>query len=442
MRTIGYMNKRKLITKGLRATVLGASAAATLLAQTTPWQLTTLTSFVSIGSESGAYPYSGVTIGKGGILYGTAPSTYTDGGNGVVYQLIPPASPGGAWTENVRYLFPGSDPAGIGPVGGLVIGSNGVLYGTTFKGGASGYGIVFSLTPTPGDYYWPLRVLYTFTGGADGAGPQSSLVMGEGGVLYGTTLYGGTGQCFVYSEPNGCGTVFSLTPPQSPGGDWTESVLYTFTGKADGAQPNGVAIAPNGVLYGTTQVDGIVSCLEGQGCGTVFRLAPSTGDDSWSLDTVYRFAGPPSDGGHPEAAVAIHAGVLYGSTGQGGQNGFGTVFSLTPPKPGGAWKESILYDFVNPIEGAIPHGLTFGKNGVIYGVNEAGGSLRNGTVFSLTPPSAEGGSWTVQVIYTFTGGDDGSTPLGTLAIGDTGVLYGTTESGGSGSDGTVFELTP
>jgi len=439
------MKDLRFLTNGLRAGLLSIAAAASVLAQTTPWQLTTLTSFVSISEESGAYPYSGVVIGKGGVLYGVDPSTFgAGGGNGVVYQLVPPASPGGAWTENVRYLFPGFEPVGIGPLGGLVFGGNGVIYGTTSKGGTSGDGIVFSLVPTPGDYYWPLKVLYNFAGDTDGASPQSSLVIGKGGVLYGTTLYGGTGQCFVYEQPTGCGTVFSLTPPKSPGGAWTEAVLYTFTGKGDGAQPNGIALNPGGVLYGTTQVDGIASCLNGQGCGNVFSLTPpSAPGGSWTLDTIYQFGSSP-DAAHPEAAVLIDGGVLYGSTGQGGQLGFGTVFSLAPPAaPGGAWTETILYDFVNPfVEGSIPHGLTLGRNGVIYGTNEAGGSLRNGTVFSLTPPTAAGGSWTAQALYTFTGGDDGSTPLGTLVIGNSGVLYGTTGSGGSIANGTVFQLAP
>jgi uncharacterized repeat protein (TIGR03803 family) len=132
-----------------------------------------------------------------------------------------------------------------------------------------------------------------------------------------------------------------LTPPKSPGGAWTEAVLYTFTGKGDGAQPNGIALNPGGVLYGTTQVDGIASCLNGQGCGTVFSLTPpSAPGGSWTLDTIYQFGSSP-DAAHPEAAVLIDGGVLYGSTGQGGQLGFGTVFSLAPPAAPGVQTYSV-----------------------------------------------------------------------------------------------------
>jgi uncharacterized repeat protein (TIGR03803 family) len=450
-----HMIKLNSISKVLLAALLGAFAASTLLAQTAPWQLTTLTSFVPIGDGAGEDPIAGVTIGKNGDVYGTTPSTGFGSGYGVVYQLVPPASPGGAWTENPRYTFEYIEPTGlvgIAPVGGLVIAEDGVFYGTTSEGGASGYGIVFSLTPTPDEYSWPIRVLHTFAAGADGAGPQSTMVIGKGGVLYGTTVYGGTGKCYTYEQPAGCGTVFSVTPPASPGGDWTEAVLYSFTGGADGARPSGVTLNSDGALYGTTAMDGMGGCLDA-GCGTVFSLTPpASPGGSWAQNTLYRFSGPPQDGWHPQAGVLISGGVLYGTCSQGGQDhgnlaSFGTVFSLTPPAGGqsGLWSETILYNFLGPDEGisipGIPMGLTLAANGVLYGVTQSAGPDSEGTVFSLTPPSAAGERWTHQVLYGFTGGDDGGVPLGTLVIGD-GVLYGTTVGGGSQQAGTVFQLKP
>jgi uncharacterized repeat protein (TIGR03803 family) len=435
-------------TNCLRTGLLGLAAAAALLSQTTPWTLTTLTGFASIGSDAGSHPYSSVTIGKDGVLYGTTPSTYEgEGGDGVVYALQPPASPGGSWTEHVLFTFEEFDPSlGTGPLGAVVIGAGGVLYGTTSAGGASGIGTVFSMTPpaSPNDG-WTEAVLYSFAGGGDGAYPETALVMDKGGVLYGTTTYGGTGPCYSYEQTPGCGVVFSLTPPKAPGGAWTEAVLHTFTGGADGAFPNGVTSNADGVLYGTTQADGIAACPNMGGCGTVFTLTPpASSGGSWIRDTIYRFTGSPNDGAKPQAAVVIAGGLLYGSTAQGGQAGFGTVFTLAPPTgPGSPWTESVLYDFVNPlVEGIDPRGITLARNGAIYGISQGGGSLRQGTVFSLTPPSAPGGSWTRNVLYTFTGGDDGSSPYGTLVIGSGGVLYGTTYEGGSTASGTVFELTP
>ncbi|MGA2738044.1 MAG: choice-of-anchor tandem repeat GloVer-containing protein [Bryobacteraceae bacterium] len=451
------MNELKPVPKSLRIALLAASAAASLLSQT--WQLTTLSSFVPIGDGAGAHPVSGVTIGKNGDLYGTTPNT--DSGNagyGVVYQLAPPASPGGAWTENPRYTFQDVEPAGllgVGPMGGLAIGENGVLYGTTSQGGqggSSGYGIVFALTPTPGDYDWPIQVMQAFAGGADGASPQSTLAIGKGGALYGATFYGGTGTCVNYELPSGCGTVFSLTPPESPGGAWTEAVLYSFTGGADGAQPSGVALNSDGVIFGTTLIGGMTGCL-GPGCGTVFSLTPPASPGaSWTRRTLYRFAGPPNDGGRPQSGVLISGGLLYGTCSLGGQdNGtlasFGTVFSLAPPAGdvSGPWSEAILYNFLGPAGGidlpGIPMGLTLATNGVLYGVTQSGGPEGEGTVFSLTPPSVLGEPWTFQSLYDFTGGDDGGVPLGTLAIRD-GVLYGTTSGGGSELAGTVFRLQP
>jgi len=440
------MTMTMTIRNYLRAGILSLTSAVALLAQTTPWQLTTLTDFSSVGFDGGANPFSGVAIGKGGVLYGTAPSTYQGGGDGVVYALKPPPSPGGSWTEEVLYAFPAWDPSqGLRPFGGLVIGAGGVLYGTTSEGGAFGVGAVFSMTPpASSNDWWTETVLYSFTGGSDGADPQTTLVNGAGGVLYGTTNFGGTGPCYPYEQTPGCGTVFSLTPPESPGGTWTETVLHTFTSGADGALPNGLAIGANGVLYGTTQDYGTLPCPDLPGCGTVFSLTPpASSGGSWTSQTIYRFTGSPHDGAHPLAGVAVAGGLLFGSTSQGGP-GFGTVFSLTPPaQPGGVWTERILYDFVNPlIEGMDPSGITLGRNGVIYGISQAGGSLRNGTVFSLTPPSAPEGSWTAQVLCTFTGGNDGSAPFGTLVIGNSGALYGTTYEGGGQASGTVFELKP
>ena len=141
------------------------------------------------------------------------------------------------------------------------MGSGGVLYGTTIYGGAFESGTVFSLRPpsTPGGA-WTEQDLYTFTGGSDGQYPHGGITIGSGGVLYGTTYNGGTA---------GLGTVFSLTPPAIPGGAWTESVLHSFVENGVGVFPaTGVALGPGGIIYGTTGYGGP------HNSGTVFSLTP------------------------------------------------------------------------------------------------------------------------------------------------------------------------
>jgi len=180
-----------------------------------------------------------------------------------VFSLTPPAATGGAWTESTVYEFPA--PASPGnasnPAAGVVVGNGGVLYGTS-AGGTSYQGTLFSVTPplvAGGD--WTGGVLYNFTGSGS-AGSPSGLAMGNGGVLYGTTPYG-SGSCTTNGS-NGCGTVFALIPPPSADGVWAEATLYNFTGGSDGANPMaGVTIGSGGVLYGTTT---------GTNSATVFSL--------------------------------------------------------------------------------------------------------------------------------------------------------------------------
>jgi uncharacterized repeat protein (TIGR03803 family) len=236
--------------------------------------------------------------------------------------LTPPTSPGGTWTETTLYSFTGGD---VAPVGGVVIGSGGVLYGTTTSGGASNSGTVFSLTPptSPGGT-WTETTLYSFLGRTgDGASPFAGVVIGSSGVLFGTTCYGGTGAC-VGSLP-GCGTVFALIPPQSLGGPWTERVLHHFSGN-DGNYPSAaLVIGKGGVLYGTAEQGGTSNS------GTVFSITPpKTPGGAWTEAVFYNFTGY---NGFTDASVVIgKGGVLYGTTRGNGTStsGYGTVFALKP----------------------------------------------------------------------------------------------------------------
>ncbi len=229
------MNIRPALTTGgtlLTAVLIFTTYTA---AQSPPPTLTTLYSFTP---QRGGPPAAGVTIAAGGVLYGT-----TNGnGIGTVFSLSPPTSPGGAWTEHALHVF-GSKSDGSNPGAGVTIGAGGVLYGTTQFGGTvpacgqeePGCGTVFSVTPpASAGGAWTEAVIYSFSSsGTDGYYPGSNLVIGSGGVLYGTTSKGGTGFDAL------CGTVFSLTPPATSGGAWTEAVLYTFPGTgSDGCKPS------------------------------------------------------------------------------------------------------------------------------------------------------------------------------------------------------------
>ena len=218
------------------------------------WKETTLYAFVG-GNDSGAYPAAGVVAGPGGVLYGATVSAglYNQG---TVFELKPPGSASGQWTQTILHSFRGVSADGGQPHGGLTVDGNGTIYGTTYSGSGGTYdGTAFQMQP-PG---WG-ESLYFFKG-ANGANPYGGLVIGANGALFGTTYSGGT---------SGMGTVIELIPPTTPGGAWTETVLHSFTGAdGDGAEPYaGLVLGANGVLYGTTVGGG------SKGWGTVFALTP------------------------------------------------------------------------------------------------------------------------------------------------------------------------
>jgi uncharacterized repeat protein (TIGR03803 family) len=364
----------------------------------------------------------------------------------------PPAAADTTEPLTILHSF-GPPQDGIDPFGGLIFDSTGALYGTTYgvisgSGGSLGTGTVFKLTPpsTSGGA-WTEAVLYNFCSQAncsDGGGPQAGVIMDASGALYGTTSGGGSGASFFVAG----GTVFKLIPPSTPGGPWTESVLYSFCSQSncsDGSAPfAGLIMDASGALYGTTVYGG--SGFN----GTVFKLTPpTTAGGAWTESVLYSFCAQANcgDGALPYAGVIMDAsGGLYGTTSGGGSNSEGTVFKLTPPSTaGGAWSESVLYSFCSQprcSDGAFPQaGLIVDASGVFYGTTDEGGSAFHGTVFKLTPPTA-GGSWSESVLHNFTGSTDGTIPVASLIMDTSGALYGTTRQGGPVNDGTVFKLMP
>jgi uncharacterized repeat protein (TIGR03803 family) len=215
------------------------------------WNHGVLYSFA--GGNDGASPYAGVIFDKSGNIYGTT-SAGGPSGNGTVFKLA-----FNSWNESVLYAFAGGAD-GAAPEGGLLMDAANNLYGTTFQGGHGGYGVVFELSPSNGN--WQERVLHRFAD-APAAGPVSGLVFDNAGNIYGTTMLGAN----LTSCPSGCGTLFKLTA--GAGGGWTFNVVHVFGHGTDGFKPTSNLIADgSGNLYGTTQSGG--SHKE----GVVFELIP------------------------------------------------------------------------------------------------------------------------------------------------------------------------
>jgi uncharacterized repeat protein (TIGR03803 family) len=258
-----------------------------------------------------------------------------------------------------------------------------------------------------------LTPIHVFSGG-DGAFPAAALLRDTRGDLYGTTKLGGTG---------GYGTVFKIDSTD------TETTLYNFcteTNCTDGASPlAGLLRNGKGTVFGTTYAGGTdTSCGSGNGCGTVFALAPSG-----TLTTLHSFDG--TDGTFTVARLARNGNDFYGTVYEGAAS-YGAVFELTLK---GA--ETELYEFQGGADGAYPKaGVIRDKQGNLYGETYGGGASGVGTVFEIPA----GGSETV--LYSFQGGTDGVKPSGGLIRDASGNLYGTTEQGGASGLGTVFMVTP
>ena len=269
-------------------------------------------------------------------------------------------------------------------------------------------------------------VLHNFTGCADGNSPTTTLIFDRAGNLYGSTEYGG-----VHCSYDNDGVVFQL---KKGAAGWTLYPLRDFVFTQDNvAFPinyGGLTFGPDGNLYGTTEEGGLQEC-NSDTCGVVFRLQPPpTSCKSvlcpWSLTVLHEFANAP-DGAFPETGVIFDsAGNLYGATTDG------VGYELSPL--GGGWNETLI-----PLGVSGTARFVMDHAGNLYGAGSGGSLGEHGGIFELTPSPS---GWTDSVLYSFTDGDDGTSPVAGLIFDSAGNLYGSTTHGGSGGGGTIFELSP
>jgi uncharacterized repeat protein (TIGR03803 family) len=355
---------------------------------------------VSFNGVDGASPLGPLVQGVNGSAYGT---TYSGGANG--YGTVFKITRAGKLTT--LYSFCPDPPGcgdGINPNGGLVLSSDGDFYGTTFNDGCwyqVGVGTVFKISPDG-----TLSTLWCFSGydTEDGGGPDAGLVQAPNGNFYGSTDWGG-----LY----GGGTMFGITA------EGALTTLDSWSGLND-APLAAMTLAVDGNLYGTTNLGGT------GGGGTVFKVTPSG-----NLTTIYNFCSESNctDGEQPSGTlVQAGDGNFYGTTDWGGTYGDGTVFQVTSKG-----ELTTLHNF-DGTDGQYVHaGLVLATDGNLYGTASRGGDYGYGTIFQMTP----GGTFTTLHSFDNT---DGSQPEGGLLQATNGNLYGATNQGGTNGSGTIFAL--
>src|SRR5579863_3445590 len=381
-----------------------------------------------------------------------------------------------AQTFSVFYSFNFTD--GSAPNGGLIVDSAGNFYGTTQFGGSSNRGVIFKLNSTGQE-----TILYTFTGSTDGGIPIGRLIRDNEGNLYGITSSGGDATC-------SCGTVFELTTTGSL------QVLHAFLGGTDGAQNQGQAelglVMIKGNLYGSASFGGVTGCVGNLGCGVLFKVTPA-GEET----VLYRFTGQ-ADGAFPQDLINDATGNIYGATGGSYMQGNGgTLFKLDTAGnlttlytfPEGAegtsprWRlfrnqkgdfygvtqfggntatcaigtvgcgvafsvnaqgvEKVLHTFGEQAgDGEEPSAglLALGDTG--YGTTFYGGTVNSTCTFGCGVVSREDTDGNYSVIYRFTGAEDGFNPAGGLTVNEFGNIYGATLNGGSSGNGVIYKITP
>jgi uncharacterized repeat protein (TIGR03803 family) len=384
---------------------------------------------VEWGGEVGVSSNAGLVADSTGNLYGT--TEY--GGNygyGVVFELSRTGK--GYWVEKILHNFGDAPGDGIEPLGGLIFDAAGNLYGTTIGGGTSAYGdggTVFELTPGRNGN-WKEKLLYSFEAYDTGTAyfPRSGLVMDAAGNLYGSTQDG--------SGAYGEGAVFEISPSAS---GWTESIVYSFgANQTDGTIPTSpyLSLDAAGNLYGVTFYGGTYNV------GTVYQLSPNSGGQ-WTENILYSFTGG-ADGEYPYSTVTVDPdGNLFGAT-EISLDARGTVYEISPTSSG--WSEQTIYTFDGILGGeAIFLTLTLDPAGNLYGVSQVGGTSNRGQVWELSPTSSGAWIPTALFSFDQTNGSQPRTGVIRDAVGNLyGVTFngGQLSCGPYQGCGVAFEITP
>jgi hypothetical protein len=371
------------------------------------------------------------------------------------------------WNEKLLYTFQDT-PDGSAPFGAIVRDKQGNLYGVTQEGGANNCspfaycGTVFQLAPPANQGgAWKETVLHVFQGNSkrDGSVPAGGLVMDSQGTLYGTTAYGGTGNCVLIGIKAGCGMVFELSPPLRKGGSWKETVLYSFPTSKQGYLPNGELVFDTaGNLYGATVFGGGrgTSCNAFyQYCGAVFELnPPKTKGGKWTEKVLHAFGGG-KDGANPNGGLIFdREGAIYGTAYAGGANptcqgasttGCGTVFRLKRSSDG-SWKETELHQFMGGTNDTNTpgSGLVWGQNGDLFGTTVGGANSHgdDGAIYRLSPSTTKKGHWDETLLHRFGAGNVPSGPMSPVTFDRAGNLFGAAAFGGEFGAGAIFRLVP
>jgi uncharacterized repeat protein (TIGR03803 family) len=349
------------------------------------------------GASHGGDPYASLIRDAAGNLYSTVGYGGGTSFSGGVFQVAPDG------TETMLYSFTGGAD-GAFPFSPVVRDSAGNLYGTTSQGGSANAGVVFKVDPSGTE-----TVLHSFTGGADGIIPIGGLVRDKAGNLYGTTSQGGT---------SNDGIVFKISPSGK------ETILHTFTGSAtDGKYPSytSLLLDAKGNFYGVTEEGGSAD-------GGILYSLSKTG----KLTILHSFTGGTTDGCNVLGTPFMDAaGNFYGTTSSCGAHTLGTVWKVS--KDG---KEKLLHSFAGGTsDGEYPlAGVIKDATGNLYGNTETGGASNVGTVYKISKT----GKFTL--LHSFDG-TDGKFPYGSFAQNAKGTIFGTTQNGGTIGYGTVWKIT-
>jgi uncharacterized repeat protein (TIGR03803 family) len=318
--------------------------------------LTTLHTFCTLSScPDGAFPTGTLVQASNGDLYGTTTYGGAHGSYGTIFKI----TPSGSFSSVYSFCALAGCADGAVPYAGLIQTRSGVLYGTTYYGGANGAGTAFKITPSG-----TLTTLHSFcaeTGCTDGQYPYGGLVLATNGDFYGTTLVGGLSTCSAGS----CGTVFKMT---STGTATTIHKFCSLADCADGEYPyGGLVQASNGYLYGTTGSGG------SNQCGTIFKITPS---GTLTILSSLTAQGTCDNGGPFTGLTEATTGVFFGTTYSGGTNDYGTVFSMSTG----------LAPFVEtrPTIGTVGEAVTI----VGYQLTDTTSVMFNGVAASFTVVSA------------------------------------------------------